>query len=84
MNNRKHLAVSLVIALALAGCAGGEAVKPSSDEKGATSAQTSPAGECESDNQRYSEMFPVVHISLLILQFTIERRPGGLTYIALL
>lgn len=45
MKNRKHLAVSLVIALALAGCAGGEAVKPSSDEKGATSAQTSPAGD---------------------------------------
>jgi peptidoglycan-associated lipoprotein len=45
MKNRKHLAVSLVMALALAGCAGGEAVKPSSDEKGATSAQTSPAGD---------------------------------------
>ncbi|MCR4347192.1 MAG: peptidoglycan-associated lipoprotein Pal [Sulfuricaulis sp.] len=45
MKNRKHLAVSLVIALALAGCASDEAVKPSSDEKGATSAQTSPAGD---------------------------------------
>ena len=65
MNNRKHLAVSLVIALALAGCAGGEAVKPSSDEKGATSAQTSPAGDKSStagtgmsdrDKQRRAEL----------------------------
>ncbi len=45
MNNRKYLVASLIIALALAGCAGDEAVKPSSDDKGAAPAQTSPAGD---------------------------------------
>ena len=45
MKNRKHFVVSLIIALALAGCAGEEAVKPSSDETGAAPAQTAPAGD---------------------------------------
>lgn len=44
MTNRKYLIASLFIALALAGCAGEEAVKPSADEKGAASAETAPAG----------------------------------------
>ncbi len=46
MNNRKHLAVSLLIALALAGCAGEEATKPGAGgEKGAAPAQTAPAAD---------------------------------------
>jgi peptidoglycan-associated lipoprotein len=44
MKNRKYLAVSLIITLALAGCASDEAVKPAGDESGAASAQTAPAG----------------------------------------
>ena len=44
MKNRKHLAASLLIALALAGCAGEEATKPTpGDEKAAAPAQTAPA-----------------------------------------
>ena len=44
MKKRKYLAVSLLIALALAGCAGEEATKPTAgDEKGAAPAQTEPA-----------------------------------------
>lgn len=44
MKNRKHLVASLFVALALAGCAGEEAVKPSEEEKGAAPpAQTAPA-----------------------------------------
>src|SRR3972149_7847795 len=44
MKNRKHLAVSLLIALALAGCAGEEATKPTpAEEKAAAPAQTAPA-----------------------------------------
>ena len=43
MKNRKYLVASLFIALALAGCAGEEAVKPAVDEKGAAPAQTAPA-----------------------------------------
>ena len=44
MQNRKHLLVSLLVGLALAGCAGEQAVKPSaSGEKGAASAETSSA-----------------------------------------
>ena len=44
MKNRKFLATSLLIAFALAGCAGEEATKPTAgDEKGAASAQTAPA-----------------------------------------
>jgi peptidoglycan-associated lipoprotein len=45
MKNTKHLVASLVIALALAGCAGEEAVKPSGDEKGAAPAKTAPADD---------------------------------------
>ncbi len=45
MKNRKYLVASLFIALALAGCASDETAKPSSDEKGAAPAQTSPAGD---------------------------------------
>jgi peptidoglycan-associated lipoprotein len=44
MKNRKYLAASLIITLALAGCASDEAVKPAGDESGAASAQTAPAG----------------------------------------
>lgn len=44
MQNRNHLVVSLLIAMALAGCAGQEAVKPSTTgENGAASAETAPA-----------------------------------------
>jgi peptidoglycan-associated lipoprotein len=44
MKKRKYLAVSLLIALALAGCAGEQATKPAAgDEKGAASAETAPA-----------------------------------------
>ncbi|GAB4513057.1 MAG: peptidoglycan-associated lipoprotein Pal [Sulfuricaulis sp.] len=45
MKNRKYLVASLFIALALAGCAGEEAVKPAGDESGAAPAQTGPAGD---------------------------------------
>jgi peptidoglycan-associated lipoprotein len=44
MKNRKYLVASLFIALALAGCASDEAVKPAGDESGAAPAQTGPAG----------------------------------------
>ena len=44
MKNRKYLVASLLIALALAGCAGEEATKPTAgDEKGAAPAQTGTA-----------------------------------------
>ena len=44
MKKRKYLAVSLLIAFALAGCAGEEATKPTAGgEKGAASAETAPA-----------------------------------------
>jgi peptidoglycan-associated lipoprotein len=44
MKNRKFLAASLLIAFALAGCAGEEATKPAvGDEKGAAPAQTGTA-----------------------------------------
>lgn len=44
MKNRNHVVASLLIAFALAGCAGQEAVKPSTtEEKGAASAETAPA-----------------------------------------
>ena len=44
MKKRKHLATSLLIALALAGCAGEEATKPTAgDEKATAPAQTAPA-----------------------------------------
>jgi len=44
MKNRKFLASSLLIAFALAGCAGEEATKPTAgDEKGTAPAQTAPA-----------------------------------------
>lgn len=43
MKNRKYLAASLFIVLALAGCAGEEAVQPAAEEKGAAPAQTTPA-----------------------------------------
>lgn len=58
MKNRKYLAVSLFIALALAGCATDEAAKPATDESGATPAQTAPAdsgaasGAALSDRER--------------------------------
>lgn len=47
MKNRKHLVASLFIALALAGCAGEEAVKPSAttEEKAAAPAVTAPGAE---------------------------------------
>jgi len=44
MKNRKYLVASLFIALALAGCASDEAVKPAGDESGAAPAQTGPSG----------------------------------------
>ncbi len=46
MKNRKHLVVSLLIAFALAGCAGEQAVKPSTSggEQGTAAAETTPAG----------------------------------------
>jgi peptidoglycan-associated lipoprotein len=43
MKNRKHLVASLAIAFILAGCAGEQAVQPSTEEKGAAPAQTAPA-----------------------------------------
>jgi peptidoglycan-associated lipoprotein len=44
MKNRKFLAASLLIVLALAGCAGEKATKPTTgEEKGATPAETAPA-----------------------------------------
>ena len=44
MKNRKFLAASLLIAFALAGCAGEEATKPTAgDEKATAPAQTAPA-----------------------------------------
>jgi peptidoglycan-associated lipoprotein len=44
MKNRNYLVASLLIAFALAGCAGQETVKPSSTgEKGAAPAETTPA-----------------------------------------
>ncbi|MHB8623600.1 MAG: peptidoglycan-associated lipoprotein Pal [Sulfuricaulis sp.] len=45
MRNRKHLVTSLLLALALAGCAGHEAVKPDTagGENGTTSAETASA-----------------------------------------
>lgn len=44
MKNRKHLVASLLIALALAGCAGEEATKPTpGGEKAAAPAETAPA-----------------------------------------
>jgi len=46
MKNTKHLAASLLLVLALAGCAGEQATKPSAaEEKGAAPAQTAPATE---------------------------------------
>jgi peptidoglycan-associated lipoprotein len=46
MKNRKHLVVSLLVALALAGCAGEQGVKPSTTGGGeqGTAAETAPAG----------------------------------------
>ena len=47
MKKRKYLAASLLIALALAGCAGEEAVKPTAgDEKGGASAQRREPPSC--------------------------------------
>jgi peptidoglycan-associated lipoprotein len=43
MKKRIYLVASLFIALALAGCASDEAVKPAGDESGAAPAQTAPA-----------------------------------------
>jgi len=56
MKKRKYLAVSLLIALALAGCAGEEATKPTAgDEKGATPAQTAPATDKSAAGDSLSE-----------------------------
>ncbi|WP_372521783.1 peptidoglycan-associated lipoprotein Pal [Sulfuricaulis sp.] len=56
MKNRKHLAASLLIALALAGCAGEEATKPTpGDEKGAASAQTGSATDKSATGASLSE-----------------------------
>src|SRR3989344_6959874 len=56
MKKRKHLAVSLLIALALAGCAGEEATKPTAgDEKGAAPAQTAPATGTSADGASLSD-----------------------------
>jgi len=59
MKKRKHLAASLLIALALAGCAGEEATKPTpGDEKATAPAQTAPttdkaaAGAALSDREK--------------------------------
>ncbi|BAV34536.1 peptidoglycan-associated lipoprotein [Sulfuricaulis limicola] len=58
MKNRKYLVASLFIALALAGCASDEAVKPAGDGSGAAPAQTAPAdsgaasGSALSDRER--------------------------------
>ncbi|MBI5782108.1 MAG: OmpA family protein, partial [Gammaproteobacteria bacterium] len=45
MKNRKHLIASLIIAFTLAGCAGEEAVKPTTEEKAPAPAQTAPAAD---------------------------------------
>ena len=46
MKNTKHLAASLLLVLALAGCAGEQATKPGAEgEKGGAAAQTAPAAE---------------------------------------
>ncbi len=56
MKKRKYLAVSLLIALALAGCAGEEATKPTAgDEKGAAPAQTAPATDKSAAGASLSE-----------------------------
>jgi peptidoglycan-associated lipoprotein len=56
MKKRKYLAVSLLIALALAGCAGEEATKPTAeDEKGAAPAQTAPATDKSATGDSLSE-----------------------------
>ena len=56
MKKRKYLAVSLLIALALAGCAGEEATKPTAgDEKGAAPAQTAPATDKSAAGDSLSE-----------------------------
>lgn len=65
MKNGKHLAASLIIALALSGCAGEEAVAPPAEERAPAPAQTAPADDqsgtkgtslSDSEKQRRAEL----------------------------
>lgn len=65
MKNGKHLAASLIITLALAGCGGEDAVVPPAEEKARAPAQTAPADDqsgtrgtslSDSERQRRAEL----------------------------
>lgn len=55
MKNRKSLAASLIVVLALAGCATDEAAKTPADETGAAPARTAPATEGAAPGTSLSE-----------------------------